>query len=476
MLICTTMKRASVILTLLLPVALCAQVPFSIQTQHNLRLPHGLENLSIVDGHLYGFNHLLTSTPIFQSSLLPPQPDTIWAKVIPDADYIIRNPHDSILYFTRRDADGIVNLYTYTPNHFRKTHRINIHGWQRDICHPTFSPNGKMMVFTSKGKVGLGGYDLWCSLWNGHRWTRPINLGNIVNTPGDETYPVFYYNYLIFASDSMPNSLPGTHLYAFYLREASSIDEIIFDSYTIQPLPYPINSDGNDLNITFHLPSKQGWWVSTRRGKHELYSFSGQLDGVMLTGTITDSQNRPLPNSSVRISLNGRTIANTLSDSNGHYQLYVLPNDDYILQASLEGYFYYRQELQIARGNERLLVNNITHNIQLSTPPNDPIIIDNAFGQGADIQISSNGYNALKSIIHSLQNNPNFSATFTLYYDKTNDNAFNNTLIEHRINTLQQYLSSCLSSTSQFSIINGNNNKEFTPSDMKTDIIAITFK
>ena len=221
------------------------------------------------------------------------------------------------------------------------------------------------MVFTSKGKVGLGGFDLWCSLWNGHRWTRPINLGNTINTPGNETNPVFYHKSLIFTSDSIPGSQPGKHLYACFLPEASSIDEIIFDSYVVQPLPLPIND--NDMNIAFHYPSEQGWWISSRSGHKELYSFSGQLDGVMLSGTVTDVYNKPLPNVNVKIALNGRTTASTISDNNGHYELYVLPNDNYLLQASLSGHFNYEQKRPVARTTERLLVNSLQQDIQPQT-------------------------------------------------------------------------------------------------------------
>ena len=155
--------------------------------------------------------------------------------------------------------------------------------------------------------MGLGGYDLWCSLWNGHRWTRPINLGNSINTPGDETNPVFYNNYLIFTSDSVPGGQPGNNLYALYLREATSIDEIIFGTYTIQSLPYPINSGSNDMNMAFHHSSSQGWWISSRSGKRELYSFVGQLAGVMLSGTASDTYNSPLPHANISIALDGRT-------------------------------------------------------------------------------------------------------------------------------------------------------------------------
>ena len=470
------MKRAALILTLLLPFVLSAQTPFVTSSQRNIRLPQGLDNLSTTDNHLYGFNHLLVSTPISLHTLPPLQPDTLWANIIPNADYIVRNPRDSILYFTRRDPDGTTNLYTYDPQLFRKIHRINIHGWQRDICHPTFSANGKMMVFTSMGKVGLGGYDLWCSLWNGHRWTRPINLGNTINTPGNETSPVFYNDFLIFTSDSIPNSQPGKHIYSCFLREASSIDEIIFDTYTVQPLPYPINGNGNDMNIAFHQPSSQGWWVSTRSGQKELYTFTGQLDAVMVSGIVTDIHNQPLPHATIKMILHNRTAATTTSDNNGHYQLLVLPNDDYLLQASLNGYFNYEQELPAIRTTERLLITPLSYNIQLtSLPLNQPIMLQDIFSQGTDIQLSPNGINALKPTINFLRDNPQIRASISVYCDQTDDETFNNILIERRINTLQQYIHSYLPSDTQFSILNGNTTEQIEPSNTGTNFIFITF-
>ena len=463
---------------LLMPVGLSAQTPshLSISSSPVIRLPQSLSNLSIVDNRLYGYSDLLVCAPLSEKPFFSLQPDTLLGSSFSDADYIIRNPRDSMLYFTRLDDNGITNLYVYTNQRFCRSRQIDIHGWHRDICHPTFSPNGKMMVFASKGKVGLGGYDLWCSLWNGHRWTRPINLGNTVNTPGNEINPVFYHNYLIFASDSIPYGTPGYHLFALHMREASSIDEIIFDTYTIQPLPSPINSDGNDMNIAFHLPSDQGWWVSNRSGVKELYSFHGELDGVSVSGTVTDTYRRPLPNATVKLSLNGRTAASTHTNAEGKYQLFVLPNDDYLLQSSADGFFNYEQELPVVRTTERLLINSLSHNIQLSSLPLDhPILLQDVFSQSADIELSPQGINNLKPIANFLRDNPQIKATLAVYCDQTDDNAFNNMLIEQRINTLQQYLRSLLPSDTQFSIQNGNITDEIKSSDTGANFIFVTF-
>ena len=447
----------------------------AIDAHRIVHLPKGMDNLSVVDQSLYGYNGLLFYAPLIGEPLFNFQPDTLINKIAGGADYIVRNPRDSVLYFTRHDADDITHLYTVTDSKFRPIHRVDIHGWHRDICHPTFSANGQMMIFSSNGKVGLGGYDLWCSLWNGHRWTRPINLGNMINTPGNDINPVFYNNYLIFASDSVPNNKPGYHLYSLYIREASSIDEIIFNTYTIQPLPYPINSDGNDANIAFDHTTHQGWWVSTRSGNRELYSFTGKLEGVMLSGNITDKYQRPVSNASIKLCLHGQTIARTVSDSEGFYELFVAPDDDYILQVSSDGYFSQETKIPLVRASElRLLINPLTHNIQLaSLPLNQPILLHNIFNNDADIELAAEASKELWPIVNFLHDNPKVKAKILVYCNQTYSENFKETLINHRINSLHQFLHSLLPSDAQFSIQNGFSSEETEPSNTDANTIFI---
>ena len=55
---------------------------------------------------------------------------------------------------------------------------------------------------------GDGGKDLWYTTYvrKGDTWTKPVNLGPEVNTPGDELFPTFAKNGDLFYSS---NGLPG---------------------------------------------------------------------------------------------------------------------------------------------------------------------------------------------------------------------------------------------------------------------------
>jgi hypothetical protein len=57
-----------------------------------------------------------------------------------------------------------------------------------DEIYPTISPDGNILYFSSKGHNSMGGYDLFVSYLNEitGEWTKPLNVGYPINTPGDD--------------------------------------------------------------------------------------------------------------------------------------------------------------------------------------------------------------------------------------------------------------------------------------------------
>jgi len=70
--------------------------------------------------------------------------------------------------------------------------------------HPALSPDGEKMVFVSDTRGSVGGLDLFISYKEGNDWSTPINLGNFINTQGNEMYPFLdQENNLFFSSDGI---------------------------------------------------------------------------------------------------------------------------------------------------------------------------------------------------------------------------------------------------------------------------------
>lgn len=54
------------------------------------------------------------------------------------------------------------------------------------------SADGEYLFFSSTGHEGMGGYDVYVAKKNGDTWDKPVNLGYPINTVSDETHFVYY--------------------------------------------------------------------------------------------------------------------------------------------------------------------------------------------------------------------------------------------------------------------------------------------
>ena len=57
------------------------------------------------------------------------------------------------------------------------------------FAHPAVSGDGKWLYFSSNMPGGHGGYDIWRIGLDEHGLSAPENLGNSINTPGNERFP-----------------------------------------------------------------------------------------------------------------------------------------------------------------------------------------------------------------------------------------------------------------------------------------------
>jgi hypothetical protein len=84
-----------------------------------------------------------------------------------------------------------------------------------DKC-PFFFKN--VMLFASNRPGGMGGYDLYYSVYMKGNWGSPVNMGPDINTPSDEFRPFMGYNptfknmYIVFSSNR-PGGKGGYDLY-----------------------------------------------------------------------------------------------------------------------------------------------------------------------------------------------------------------------------------------------------------------------
>ena len=54
--------------------------------------------------------------------------------------------------------------------------------------YASLSPDGKTIYFSSQGHKGMGGYDIFKSVYENGKWSEPENLGFPINTPDDDIF------------------------------------------------------------------------------------------------------------------------------------------------------------------------------------------------------------------------------------------------------------------------------------------------
>ncbi len=108
-----------------------------------------------------------------------------------------------------------------------------------NVSQPGFAKNGKRLYFSSDMPGGQGGMDLYYSDLVNDVWSKPVNLGENVNTAFDEISPVISGDTILFFSS---NGLPGYGNFDVYNCKIST------NSFGKSVnMKFPINSTGDDF-------------------------------------------------------------------------------------------------------------------------------------------------------------------------------------------------------------------------------------
>lgn len=129
------------------------------------------------------------------------------------------------------------------------------------VGHPLPNEDGNVLIFSSDLAGGFGGKDLWYSKYDRREktWTKPVNLGATINTPGNELFPTYALNGdLLFASTGH-GGLGGLDIY----RAPKTAKEMEFGKP--ENVGAPINSISNDYSLV-ELNEKEGFFTSNRDG------------------------------------------------------------------------------------------------------------------------------------------------------------------------------------------------------------------
>ncbi len=234
-----------------------------------------------------------------------------------------------------KDEFGRVNLELYFATlgenrHLENLERYSFSDRSYSIAHPWVSEDGKTLYFSSNMPGGKGGADLYVSHFNENAWTKPQNLGDGVNTPGDEFTPYQWNDQLFFSSDGFGGFGGLDNYVAQYRDNAFQVPE---------NLGYPLNSSRDDFGLIIDGAGREGYFASNRLdGNDDVYKFF--LKKVTLIGHLKELQsNNPVPLATITIAAEDNLKPLELTtDDHGNFMAELDVDKGYRITPSKEGY------------------------------------------------------------------------------------------------------------------------------------------
>ena len=304
-------------------------------------------------------------------------------------------------------------------------------------AHPAVSPDGQWLYFVSDMPGGIGGLDIWrCRLLSNSEVGSLENLGEPVNTAGDEMFPTFRPNGdFYFSSDGHPG-LGGLDI--FIARGYGGTEEQ-GNKITIEHPGFPLNSQGDDFGMTFEGRLNSGFFSSNRgdtRGFDHLYSFFNPEIVQTVKGWVYEQDGYELPAAQVYMVGNDGTNIKLSVRGDGSFTQEVKPGVDYVLLATCKGFLNHQEQLRVepVTESEEYTLQFPLANISA------PVLIENIFYDFDKATLRPESATALDELVRLLNENPNITIELSAHTDYKGSDTYNEGLSQRRAESVVNYL------------------------------------
>lgn len=298
------------------------------------------------------------------------------------------------------------------------------------VGHPAVTRDGSRLYFSSdKLPGGMGGKDIWYVELEEGKWSDPRNAGELINTEGNEMFPVIRDNGdLYFASDGH-GGLGGLDIYRVKVTE---------EGEQLEHLPYPINSFADDFGITFKNEKEEGLFSSSRSNRSDnIYSFAfipQQLRVRLLArNKVTE---RPVPRVNVTVTADDGEIVYLETDSVGIAEMAVKPQHEYVFVTDNPRFL--KGKGQVSTYKEK--GDRVYDLVVEMQPIEKPIVIPNIYFDVAKWDLRQDAMDNLKELLTVLEENPNITIELSAHTDMVGNDQANLILSDRRANSVVNYL------------------------------------
>ena len=317
------------------------------------------------------------------------------------------------------------------------------------VAHPALSPDEKTLYFSSDMPGGFGGSDIWkVSINDDGTFGTPQNLGATVNTKGRETFPFVSAENDLYYSSNGKLGLGGLDIFVSRITDLGNEEAINVGK--------PVNGPWDDFAFYYDSAKRTGFFSSNRKGGKgydDIYKFV-ETRPLFITqsivGTIIDAETgEPVADVVVNV-YDGEEnfVGTTTTDENGKYifgQDIIKGNEFYRIRAISEEHNIDERSLTTGDVNGHVNVENfevkkikitILPGTDLAKELNIPVIY-------FDFDKSNIRYDAaveLAKLLQVLENYPGLKINIRSHTDSRGSHRYNEGLSDRRARSTRDWL------------------------------------
>lgn len=319
---------------------------------------------------------------------------------------------------------------------------INTADWE---SQPIISADSKLLFLVRKSRDGYGGSDIYvCRIdKNTGQFGKPENLGNVINTPGDEQRPYLHPDgkTLYFASDGHPG-MGRADLFKSTLLEDGTWSKPV-------NLGYPINTSDVEHGLYVSADGKTGYIASDREGGYgdmDIYSFEipssvKPATVVSVKGTTKDAETNKAVASTIKIidAETEETYKLTGADAlDGSFLITLPTGKTYVFQANADGYLPYSENFTLAKDMESNMYK--LDALMQKVAKGKEFVLKNIFFEIGKYNLEPTSKAELNTLVEFLKKNEDIFLEIGGHTDDTGNELANKTLSENRAKTVYDYL------------------------------------
>lgn len=347
---------------------------------------------------------------------------------------------------------------------------INSSAWD---SQPSLSADGRTLYFISNRQHGMGGRDIWYSTKDeNNNWTKPKNMGPIINTVKEEVSPFIHPNNKTLYYST--NGLPGFGGFDLFYSNKEG-------DHWIKPVNIgsPINNGEDQVSLFISAQGDKGYYSnedlnSEKKGIIYEFNLAGihkvEFKSTYIKGVITSAKTKqPLKATIELYDLNkDERISLVTSDSvNGEYLMVLTEGSKYALYVNSKGYLFSSNTFKVDSSN---ISQSIIKNFELNPIETGAITnLNNIFFDTDSYELKSESITELKKVLKFLMDNPKVKIDITGHTDNVGGSDYNKRLSLNRAKSVASYLFNKGIDTNRVNVAGKGSNEPIAPNDTESN-------